>query len=139
MNNLIQSPDLTAVDTRLVDTDPGVRPLPPLRVRSFGLTDRGQARVNNEDQFLIARLMKALQVQSTSLPQPKMQQSSDQSHLFIVADGMGGHSGGEQASALAVGSVESFVMETFKWFGECHGEDDEGVLASFRSALAHAN
>src|SRR5947209_18320695 len=91
---------------------------PALAVRSFGLTDRGKLRPTNQDQFLIARLIKALQVQGTSLPQPKVQQSNDQSHLFVVADGIGGGSGGEEASALAVGSVESFVVHTFKWFGE---------------------
>src|SRR5436305_3228001 len=84
---------------------------PPLRVRSFGLTDPGKVRSTNEDQFLIASLHKSLHVQKTSLPQPKVQHSRDQCHLFIVADGMGGHAAGEQASALAVGSVEDFVLD----------------------------
>src|SRR5712691_335880 len=62
-----------------------------LSVRSFGLTDAGKVRKANEDQFLIAVLFKALQVQQTSLPQARVQHSSDQSYLFVVADGMGGH------------------------------------------------
>jgi hypothetical protein len=51
----------------------------PLAVRSFGLTDRGKVRERNEDQFLIATLVKALQVEQTSLPLPKVQHSSDRS------------------------------------------------------------
>src|SRR5579864_2752406 len=100
------------------DVSPAMVPVrkPPLTVRSFGITDRGKVRDRNEDQFLIATLLKALQVQQTSLPQPQFQHSSDRSHLFVVADGMGGRAGGETASALAIGSVESFVLESLKWF-----------------------
>src|SRR5215208_3899807 len=79
-----------------------------LRVHSFGLTDAGKVRTNNEDQFLVATLDKALRVQHTSLPRPKTQHSSSCCQLFVVADGMGGHAAGEQASALAIDSVETF-------------------------------
>jgi protein phosphatase len=112
---------------------------PPLAVRSFGLTHPGKVRGSNEDQFLIASLRKSLHVQGTSLPQPKVQHSSDQCHLFIVADGMGGHAAGEHASALAIDSVESFVLETFKWFAECRSREQDRVLADFQSALGQAN
>ena len=112
---------------------------PTLAVRSFGLTDRGKERDGNEDQFLVATLVKALQVQNTSLPQPKLQHSSDRGHLFIVADGMGGHAGGEQASALAIDSVETFVLEGFKWFAHLKGQEEDEVLADFQRALAQAN
>lgn len=112
---------------------------PPLSVRSFGLTDRGKVRSGNEDQFLTAVLLKALQVEQTSLPQRKVQQSSARSYLFLVADGMGGHAGGEHASALAIDSVESFILGTFKWFAQFKGPDQDQVLADFQSALGQAN
>jgi serine/threonine protein phosphatase PrpC len=111
----------------------------PLAVCSFGLTDRGKVRDTNEDQFLIAALLKGLQVERTSLPQAKLQHSSDRSHLFVVADGMGGHAAGEKASALAIDSVESFILETFKWFAQCKGKEQDQVLADFQSALGRAN
>jgi serine/threonine protein phosphatase PrpC len=118
---------------KLVDTHT------PLTVHSFGMTDKGKLRESNEDQFLIAVLLKALQIERTSLPQPKLQRSTDRSHLFIVADGMGGHAGGEQASALAIDSVETFILETFMWFAQCKDREQDRVLADFKSALGQAN
>ncbi len=111
----------------------------PLTVHSFGLTDTGKVRASNEDQFLIATLFKALRIERTSMPQAKVQRSSDRSYLFVVADGMGGHAGGEQASALAIDSVESFILDTFKWFAQCKDQDQDRVLADFKSALGQAN
>jgi serine/threonine protein phosphatase PrpC len=111
----------------------------PLSVLSFGLTDTGKVRATNQDQFLIAVLLKALQVQQTSLPQPKVRHSNDRSYLFVVADGMGGHAGGEQASALAIDSVETFILGTFKWFAQFKGPEQDQVLADFQSALGQAN
>jgi PPM family protein phosphatase len=110
-----------------------------LAVRSFGLTDRGKVRDSNQDQFVIAVLLKALQIERTSLPQPKVQHASDRSHLFVVADGMGGHAAGEKAGALAIDSVETFVLNAFKWFAQCKSEEQDQVLADFQSALGYAN
>jgi len=110
-----------------------------LAVRSFGLTDPGKVRDANEDQFLIAVLRKALEVQRTSLPRPKVQHGSDQGYLFVVADGMGGQAGGEKASALAIDSVETFMLETFKWFFQFTGKEEDKVLAEFHNALGQAN
>jgi protein phosphatase len=133
------SSNMAVIEPNDVDTVILADALPPLCVRSFGLTDPGKVRENNEDQFLIAVLLKALQVERTSLPQRKVQHSSDRSYVFVVADGMGGHAGGEQASALAIDSVETFILETFRWFAQCKGQDQDKVLADFQSALGQAN
>ena len=139
MNNPEVHSEVKVINT--VDLDTAV--LPDLRhsltVKCFGATDKGKVRPNNEDQFLVAQLSKALRVLQTSLPQPKTRQSSDCSHLFIVADGMGGHAAGEQASALAIDSVETYVLEALKWFAHKHGDDDDQLLAEFRQALGLAH
>src|SRR5262245_4158951 len=52
---------------------------------------------------------------------------------------MGGHAGGKQASALAIDSVESFILNTFQWFAKCEGQEQDAVLADFQRALGQAN
>lgn len=111
----------------------------PLSVVSHGLTDPGRVRRNNEDQFLIAVLQKTLQIQQSSLRQAPVQQSPDRSYVFVVADGMGGRAGGEEASALAIGTVEAFILRTFKWFAQFKGSDHAQVLDDFQKALRQAH
>jgi PPM family protein phosphatase len=118
-----------------------VKPMPSrtLAVKAFGITDTGKVRATNEDQFLIAELTKAMRVWQTSLPEPKVQIGEERAHLFLVADGMGGHRAGERASALAVVAIEQFTLNSFKWFLGSKSADAERVLAQFQSALSQAD
>jgi PPM family protein phosphatase len=110
-----------------------------LSVKAFGITDRGKVRPTNEDQFLIAELTKAMRVWQTSLPEPKVQVADERAHLFLVADGMGGHRAGERASALAVVAIEQFTLNTFKWFLGSNSAEAQKVLGQFQSALSEAD
>lgn len=58
-------------------------------VRVAGKSDIGRKRGNNQDSFLV----------------------NENWRLFSVADGMGGHSGGEVASAMAVRTLEKVFQE----------------------------
>jgi PPM family protein phosphatase len=110
-----------------------------LAVKAFGVTDKGRVRPSNEDQFLSAELTKTMRIWQTSLPEPKAQFGVDRGHLFLVADGMGGHRAGEQASALAVVAIEQFTLNTFKWFFDANGADAQRVLTQFQTALRQAD
>jgi serine/threonine protein phosphatase PrpC len=122
-------------------TEESVTPTPPrtLTVKAFGVTDKGKVRTTNEDQFLIAELTKAMRVWQTSLPEPKLQVGEERAHLFLVADGMGGHRAGERASALAVAAIEEFTLNSFKWFSGSDATEAMKVLAQFQSAFSQAD
>jgi len=108
-------------------------------VRVAGSTDKGRVREANEDQFVVASMTSALQIHATSLPQPALLfgGSRVRGHLFIVADGMGGHAGGKEASAIAVWTIEDFLLNTLRWFFRLQGP--EGVLNEFQNALRAAD
>lgn len=126
--------DLRSPGNREPDHEPR-----PLGVRSFGMTDRGLVRDCNEDQFLIAVLTKALGIQQSSLPQAKAKYGHEKGHIFLVADGIGGSAAGEEASALAVKSIEDFLVNTLKWFFQVKGPEKENVVGEFQDALRLAD
>ena len=114
-------------------------PARALAIKSFGVTDSGKIRQSNEDQFLIAELSKAMRVFQTSLVEPKLQVGDERAHLFLVADGMGGHHAGERASAMAVAAIEHFTLNTFRWFFASDGAGAQKVLTQFQTALQQAD
>ncbi|MEZ4744130.1 MAG: Stp1/IreP family PP2C-type Ser/Thr phosphatase [Bdellovibrionota bacterium] len=63
-------------------------------LRAIGMTDVGRVRSTNQDSYL----------------------TDEKERLFIVADGMGGHAGGEIASQLAIKNVADFLEEHKKDF-----------------------
>ena len=84
----------------------------------YGLTDVGQVREVNEDQFLIADLSKSMLVHQTSLGHEDHTRlfGGSQGQLLLVADGMGGQAAGQQASAIAVQTLERYVLNAMPWF-----------------------
>ena len=57
----------------------------------------------------------------------------------MVADGIGGHAGGERASALAIHSVDAFTVQTLQWFTRVAADAEDKLLADFQKALQRAN
>lgn len=107
-----------------------------LTVHSFGMTDIGRTRATNQDHFLVAKLSRAIQLEHSSLAQAKTLFGDQHGHLFLVADGMGGHAAGEQASSLVLMTIEAFILNSLKWFFSLHGEN---ILAEFQEALRAAD
>ena len=64
--------------------------MPRARVLAAGATNVGKKRDHNEDNFVVI----------------------DESNLYVVADGMGGHASGEVASKLAIDTLNEFFRAT---------------------------
>jgi protein phosphatase len=124
-----------------IELDPAVvpAPMPPVTVQSFGLTDRGKVRRCNEDQYLIAELGRTLWVWQSSVPQQATHHCRHRAHIFLVADGMGGHRAGEVASALTVTTIEGFVLDLLRRYSNLKATDDQVVLRDFQAALRQAD
>jgi protein phosphatase len=113
---------------------------PQVRVTFGAKTDVGKVRPQNEDHFLVARLAKAMRVAATSLPPDEsIKLSEDRGFLMVVADGMGGHVAGEVASALAISRVETFVLNTLKWFLHLSGAEESSLMRELRASLKQAD
>ena len=106
-----------------------------MQIHCHGLTHRGQVRPTNEDHFLIARLHRSMIVEACSLANHERLKGRTHGHLFVVADGMGGHAAGEHASSIAVRTVEHFVLHTTDWFFRLHERHEEDLLDELKAGL----
>jgi PPM family protein phosphatase len=80
-----------------------------MKLRFAGLSDQGLVRSANQDAYYI----------------------DSPGRFFIVADGMGGHAGGEEASRIATQSIREFL--------EKHWADDLDPESLLKDALMQAN
>jgi protein phosphatase len=110
-----------------------------IKMDCHGMTDIGKRRSCNEDQFLIADLSKSVRVHQTSLgldDQTRLYGGS-QGHLLMVADGMGGEAAGDRASALAIDSMISYLLDTLPWFFRLDQDNEEEFEDELKAALLH--
>src|SRR6476659_9464169 len=102
-----------------------------------GKSDIGRVRKKNEDHYLIADLTKQLRVAQSSLTAAHLGSwtTAATGHLLVVADGMGGLSGGELASGLAVETISWYVARTMPWFYRYQDGREKELEAELVSAM----
>jgi len=125
-------------DSRVASsTPPGV----PSRVDAFGLSDIGKVRDKNEDHFVIASLRKSVALEYTNIEDgenfDRMRGSS--ARLFIVADGVGGRSGGELASGTAVESLLQYLAQTAGCFNSADLAKENEFVSQLEGAVQRAH
>jgi len=86
-----------------------------MKIEAYGISNVGMKRSQNEDNYLI----------------------NDAIQLYVVADGMGGHLGGEFASRMAVSTIEE-VIERFENpdATQIHGINSEEAIYGERLRFA---
>lgn len=104
---------------------------------AFGVTDRGLVRPRNEDQFLIAELGRTLWIRGSSVGPAGERRpvTTCQARVYVVADGMGGHGGGDVASSVAMDSVADYVFEAMPWVVHLAPGGDAAQSEELRNAL----
>jgi protein phosphatase len=106
----------------------------------FGATDTGRVRDSNQDQFLIASLERSLLIEGSSLPAQSGTRLLDtpQGRIMVVADGIGGHGGGEVASAVTIDAMAHYCFATMPWVqrrSECTSDElAEGLREAVKTA-----
>ncbi len=90
-----------------------------VRISSAGTTDVGKVRSSNQDSFV----------------------ADESGHLYIVADGMGGHAGGEIASSLCVQEVTKYLEDNAAAFVLSDGRQhpDARIANTLANAVNHAS
>ena len=122
-------------------------PLPPNdrpardNIDVFGLTHVGKVRTENQDQFLIASLHKTMAVHSTSLPRAELGElrSPSRGYVFLVADGVGGVPGGQDASRTALRAVMDYVLRAMDLYVQMDTEVEAEFLRELQKSVERSH
>jgi len=123
----------TVQPTALTSKPPSTEPIPStageLRLEIAGVTSVGRQRSRNEDSFLVQHLTWSDLNQNHQLA------------LVLVADGMGGHAGGDEAARLTLRTVGTILAPILT--GALSPQQREvtraGLAGSIDSAIKRAN
>ena len=107
----------------------------------YGLSHPGKVRPDNQDHFLLAALHKKLTVFHSSLSEAEMRPFGEKrlAVLAMVADGVGGGSGGGEASATALDVATEYILTSMDAYDRKDADESLFINALQETAMrAHA-
>ncbi|MDB4888603.1 MAG: hypothetical protein JWL61_458 [Gemmatimonadetes bacterium] len=103
----------------------------------FGLSHPGKVRSQNQDHFLLATIHKRVQVLQTNLSAQAQLPMEDERLAFVamVADGVGGAEGGDEASATALETAMHYLARSTECYYRADGSDEQFINALQAAAM----
>ena len=97
----------------------------------------GNVRTQNQDHFLIASLHRTVEIESTSIPVEEGQRFNPGARalLLLVADGVGGGVGGEEASTWTLDTIVRYVAGSSRFFYRGDDPARDGFLNDLTLAV----
>ena len=112
-----------------------------IEVQSAGITDTGKLRIDNQDQFLVAELTRSMIIRSGALkfdPGARLV-GGTLGYLFLVADGMGGHRGGSEASKFAVEYCANAILNSNRGILQIEPNKEDSFVEELKDMMANAH
>lgn len=112
-----------------------------IEVDTGGLTDTGLVRSENQDQFFVGELSRSIRLRSISLGiEPESTLLGEPiGQLLMVADGMGGHKAGHEASGLAIRYFMTAILNRTQWNSLLAVGDQDYFYEDLREMLSEAH
>ena len=103
----------------------------------FAMSHRGKVRAENQDHFLLATIHKRVQiVQSNLTEQAKLPMENERlAFIAMVADGVGGAEGGQEASATALAVAMQYIARSTDCYYREDGSDERFIHALQDAAM----
>jgi protein phosphatase len=123
-----------------VALEPGPRPRDS-ELDMFGLTNPGKVRSENQDHFLLCTIHPQVVVHGTSLPKADDLPLRGQrlATIMLVADGVGGASGGGDAARVATEAITRYVSSTLRCYHTAGSADEREFLDALKAAAFEAH
>ena len=129
--------DSLHLPSETLDTTLPPRPHPPQVVLHVAArSDCGRVRQNNEDRYIVVRNDRKVTTLDSNIDASQLAAVPFQTIWGLgVADGMGGHQGGEVASTLALNLTLQYSQQGLPWYVEIGDREVREIVKRFESIL----
>jgi len=99
----------------------------PIRFTFGAVSHIGKVRATNEDRYAIIKRTRASEVVASNVDFDGAKRQTDEAHLLVVADGIGGEAFGEFASEMAIKAAWEWAGRAASWVMKLRGLNAQQV------------